>query len=118
MRFELKTTIIVFHDNKPGECAMMFCNGCALTFRPDLSTFNDGSRIYSWAFEGQVGEGDTIVFATKDREVTGVLQGRTLVVQGATVSIDRSRDGKPLRTSQRAPQRPVAMTGEMAKKLL
>jgi hypothetical protein len=72
MKFILKPPLIFFHDDRPGQHATLFAsNGQKFPFRSDMCSFKDAHADYTWAFEGQLVEGDRIVFATSDREVVG-----------------------------------------------
>lgn len=82
MRFELRPPFVFFHDDKPGQHATLFATHerfgkgvVRYPFRGDLSSFDDATSQYAWAFEAQnIGEhvrGELLVFATADREIVG-----------------------------------------------
>lgn len=87
MNFDILPMLISFHDTRPGEHATLLCNGERLLFRGDLSKFSDEKQSYLWVFEGWVAEGDRVTFVTNDREVSGVVCGRTIVVDGANNTV-------------------------------
>ena len=97
MRFDLRPPLIIFHDDRPGQHATMFAaDGRRLLFRGDVSHFNDAERRYAWAFEGAARHGDTIVFATSDREVVGKVVGELVQIAPADTGGVSRRDDKPL----------------------
>lgn len=70
MRFEITPSLIIFHDERPGEHATMFHNGKRVPFNDNASSFDDGARRYAWAFDRPVlASDDILAFATADREV-------------------------------------------------
>lgn len=80
MSFEIRPPYILFHDNQPAEQVALSVNGLSLPFHAHASLFSDAKREYAWAFEGRVHEGATVTFTSKDRQVTGVVRGASIVV--------------------------------------
>ncbi len=104
MRFEQRSPLIIFHDNAPGEHATLFGpNGLKLPFRGEESAFNNALRTFAWAFEGTVIDGDSIVFATTDREVVGK-------VHGLDIEVEIPERGSVLRDEE---NRPFGIAGDL-----
>lgn len=78
-RFEFRPPFVIFHDDRSGQCVMMFIYNdqqqVPLLFRGDLSSFDDEHHRYAWVFEGPIKPGDKIRFTTSDREVLGKIRG-------------------------------------------
>ena len=87
MNFEIKPTLVAFHDTRPGEYATMLCNGNRLNFRGDLCFFNNEKKQFTWVFEGWINEGDKVAFVTSDREITGVVCGHQVIIDGSNGGI-------------------------------
>lgn len=82
MKFELRPPLILFHDSRPGQHATLFGpHGQKFPFRNDASSFKDAHAQFTWAFEGEVADGDKVVFATTDREVIGRVEGNVIHVE-------------------------------------
>ncbi|MDO8630127.1 MAG: hypothetical protein Q7R41_06500 [Phycisphaerales bacterium] len=71
-------------------------DGKKFFFRGDLSFFDDAKGVYAWCFEGEVWDGNKIVFATSDRQIEGMVIDGAIVIQSAEPVILRGVEGKPL----------------------
>jgi hypothetical protein len=92
VRFEIRPPFIVFHDDKPGQHAVLYASDDRrFPFCDEASSFSDVRREYAWAFEGAVAEGDHVVFTTSDREVVGRVRGDEIVV-GEVSGVVSARD--------------------------
>lgn len=118
MRFTFRTGFIFAHADLSGSHVVMFGpNRKSLTFRRDLSNFNDQDRTYTWAFEWpQLIDGQQFVFATADRTIGARVFGSELRLHPVEAAVVRNGDGKPTHlVSPAAPARPRA-TGVAAPK--
>lgn len=100
MKFEARSGLILFSDDRPGSHVTMFVSSGKLPFRMDVSSFDDRECRYTWGFElaAPIKEGKRFVFATADREVVGRVVGEKIEVVLERVTVEREDgNGKPLR---------------------
>lgn len=91
---------VLFSGSKPGNHATMFGpKGEKLSFRSDMSSFDDAARTYTWGFEyeGEIADGDLFVFATADYEEAGRGSAGEVETVLDGVFVEREKDGKPHR---------------------
>jgi hypothetical protein len=82
-RFEIRPSLVVFHDDKPGQNVRLFIRDQQCPFRGDASSFDDAKRKYAWAFEGVVSEGDAVTFVCDEGAVMGVVRGDQVEIEVA-----------------------------------
>lgn len=108
MRFEIRPPHVVFHDTKPGQHAQLSVSrvGQAVVnypFNGNASSFSDKKKQYAWAFDGDVQNGDQVVFSTEDRSVMGTVVNGAIELEGA------EKAGKPKASSKEERPRPTPM---------
>lgn len=96
--FEIHAGLVYFHDKSPGQHATLFgADGRKFAFDGAASRFNDDRRTYSWAFRGSLRTDERIIFATADREVSGLASSlATPQILPLGSHVVRAPDGKPL----------------------
>ena len=95
----LRDGLVIVASRQPGNyVTMMSSHGTRFTHRGDLSQFNDAKRRYSWVFEqrGALVRGDTLVFATADREIVGDLVGAWIKIINRSARVARDGNGSPM----------------------
>jgi radical SAM superfamily enzyme YgiQ (UPF0313 family) len=81
LRFEVRSGLVIFHDDKPGSYANMDGPHGGLVFRGDASSFSDATRAYAWAFDwsGELADGDQFFFSTDAHEALGEVKDGEIV---------------------------------------